>query len=144
MTYGPIDIVALAFPGNKFTGEGLSELITLVQNKTVRIIDLVIVVKDENGNVLTRELQELDPSLISVFDPLQVSVTSLVSTNDIENISAALPNNTSAAIMLYENLWAVRFVEAMEKADAQVVLQMRIPHQVVAEELADIAIVASK
>jgi hypothetical protein len=46
--------------------------------------------------------------------------------------------------MLYENLWAVRFVEAMEKADAQVVLQMRIPHQVVVEELADIAIVASK
>jgi uncharacterized membrane protein len=144
MTFGPIDIIALAFPGNKFSGEGLAELINLVQNGTVRIIDLVMVIKDEEGNVFTRELQEFDPTVIAVFDPLDITVSSLVSTNDIEEIAESLPNNTSAAVMLYENLWAVRFVEAMEKADAQVVMQMRIPHAVVVQELADIAMLASQ
>ena len=145
MTYGPIDILAIEFPDNtKLLGEGLAELIKLVENGAIRIIDLLVVMKDADGNVAARELQELDPKLIAVLDPLKPTVTSLVTTNDVEEIGAALEPNTTAGILLYENLWAIKFKEALLKADARVVLQERIPHEVIVEELADIAVLASK
>jgi len=145
MTYGPIDILAIEFPDNtKLLGEGLAELIKLVENGAIRIIDLLVVMKDADGTVAARELQELDPKLIAVLDPLKPTVTSLVTTNDVEEIGAALEPNTTAGILLYENLWAIKFKEALLKADARVVLQERIPHEVIVQELADIAVLASK
>jgi hypothetical protein len=144
MTYGPIDILALQFPDNtKLLGEGLAELITLVQNETIRIIDLLVVTKGADGAVVARELQELDPALIAVLDPLKPTITSLVTMTDVENIAAGLEPNTTAGIMLYENLWAIKFKEAMLRADARLLLQERIPHEVVVEALADIAVLAS-
>ena len=144
MTYGPIDILAIEFPDNtKLLGEGLAELIKLVENGAIRIIDLLVVMKDADGNVAARELQELDPKLIAVLDPLKPTVTSLVTTNDVEEIGAALEPNTTAGIMLYENLWAIKFKEAILKADARLIMQERIPHEVIVEELGDIAVKAS-
>jgi hypothetical protein len=144
MTYGPIDILAIEFPDNtKLLGEGLAELIKLVENGAIRIIDLLVVMKDADGNVAARELQELDPALIAVLDPLKPTVTSLVSMNDVEALGEALAPNTTAGIMLYENLWAIKFKEAILKADARLILQERIPNEVIVEELADISVLAS-
>jgi hypothetical protein len=144
MTYGPIDILALQFPDNaKLRGEGLAALADLVDNETIRIIDLLIVTKDADGNIAARELQELDPEWIRVLDPLKPTITSLVTMNDVEALGAELAPNSTAGIMLYENLWAVKFKEAMLKADARLLLQERIPHEVVVEALADIAVLAS-
>jgi hypothetical protein len=145
MTYGPIDILAIQFPDNtKLLGEGLAELIKLVENGTIRIIDLLVVMKDADGNVAARELQELDPRLIAVLDPLKPTITSLVTMNDVEALGEALAPNSTAGILLYENLWAIKFKEAILKAGAQLLLQERIPQQVIVEELADIAVKASK
>ena len=145
MTYGPIDILALQFPDNaKLRGEGLAALADLVDNETIRIIDLLIVTKDADGNVAARELQELDPEWIRVLDPLKPTITSLVTMNDVEALGAELAPNSTAGIMLYENLWAIKFKEAILKADARLILQERIPHEVIVEELADIAVLASK
>jgi hypothetical protein len=145
MTYGPIDILAIQFPDNtKLLGEGLAELIKLVENGTIRIIDLLVVMKDADGNVAARELQELDPRLIAVLDPLKPTITSLVTMNDVEALGEALAPNSTAGILLYENLWAIKFKEAILKAGAQLIFQERIPQQVIVEELADIAVLASK
>jgi hypothetical protein len=144
MTYGPIDILALEFPDNtKLRGEGLEALVELVESGTIRIIDLLIVMKDADGSITAREIQDLDPAWSEVIDPLQPTVTSLVSMNDVEAIAAELPPNTTAAILLYENLWAVKFKEAVQAAGARLVLQARVPDEVIVEELADIAVVAS-
>ena len=145
MTYGPIDILAIEFPDNtRLLGEGLAELIELVAKGTIRIIDLLVVMKDADGNLAARELQELDPALIAVLDPLKPTVTSLVTTNDVEELGAALEPNSTAGIMLYENLWAIKFKEAVLKAGARLIMQERIPPEVVVEELADIAVLASE
>ena len=71
MTLGPIDFVALEFPGNKFTGEILTELFDLVDKEIIHIYDLVVVLKEQDGSVVVRELQELDPQNIKVFEPAQ-------------------------------------------------------------------------
>lgn len=139
MTFGPIDILALEFEGNKFKGDILASLLELVEQQIVRVIDLVIVLKDADGEVEVRELQQLDADLLAVFDPLEVHVSGLITADDIAEIGAQLKDNCTAAIMLFENVWAVKFKDAVLEAEGRVLLQERIPHGVVIEALAELA-----
>lgn len=138
MTYGPIDFFALEFPGSQFKGEILRELIDLVERDIIRIIDLVAVRIDADGVVEVVEMQELDPHALTVLDPLEAEASGLLTAADIEDLASQLENDTTAALLLIENLWAVRTMEAMERADARLVMYDRIPHQVVVEALEEI------
>jgi hypothetical protein len=138
MTYGPIDFIALEFKGNRFTGDILKSLLTLIGNDIIRVIDLVIVIKDEDGKVSVRELQQLDPDSIAIFDPLQAQITGMIAEEDIELVGDALENNSTAAAMLFENLWAIRFKEAALEANGRVLMQVRIPHEAVLAAVGEI------
>jgi Family of unknown function (DUF6325) len=137
MTYGPVDFLALKFPGNQFKGEVLAALSELVNNKIVRILDLVIVMKDEQGKVAVREVGQPGSELLVVFDPSQVESHGMIKLADIDMIADQLENNSTAGIMLFENLWAVKFKDALLNAKAELVMQERIPHEVVVETIHD-------
>ncbi len=139
MTYGPIDFIALEFQGNRFRGETLLELIDLVEKEIIRIIDLVVVLKDKDGAVEVLELQQLDPNVLALLDPLGAEATGILTVADIEDLASQLDNETAAGLMLIENLWAVRTIEALERANARLVMFERIPHQVVEDALEDLA-----
>jgi hypothetical protein len=139
MTLGPIDFLAVEFPGNKFRGEILSGLLELVEAEIIRIIDLVIIVKDQEGNVTVRELQELDPDAIRVFDPFKVEVRSMITRTDIDVIADQIANNSTAGIMLFENIWALKTKQAMLNANGRMLMFERIPNEVVEEAVAEIA-----
>jgi hypothetical protein len=139
MTYGPIDFIALEFEGNKFKGDILANLFDLVEQEIVRVIDLVIILKDVDGEVMVSELQQLDEHLLAVFDPLNVKISGIITEGDIEMVAGQLANNTTAALMLFENLWAIKFKESIIEADGSVIMQERIPHEVVLEALVDLA-----
>ena len=142
MTYGPIDFIALEFKGNNFKGEIIPALVELIANKTIRVIDLVIVLKDENGKVEVAELQQLTPDIIAVFDPLDKEVNGLIKEVDATMVGRNMENNSTAAVMLFENLWAVKFKEAVLNADGRLLMQERIPHEVVLEALEDLSLPA--
>ncbi len=139
MTYGPIDFIALEFKGNKFKGNILPNLLELVEQEIVRVVDLIIILKDENGEVKVRELQQVDDQILSVFDPLDVKVTGMITAGDIEMVAEQLDDNSTAAVLLFENLWAIKFKEALLEADGRLLMQERIPHEVVLEALFDVA-----
>jgi hypothetical protein len=138
MTYGPIDLIALEFPGNRFKGEILPELFDLVDKGIIRIIDLVIIMKDQ-GEVIVRELCELDAAHIDMFNPLKAEVSQMITRADIDMIAEQLAENSTAGLMLIENLWAKKTQQAMLDANGRLVMFERIPHDVVEEALADIA-----
>jgi hypothetical protein len=140
MTYGPIDFIALEFRGNQFKGEIMPALMELVNKEIVRVIDLVIVQKDANGKVIMREMQQMDPSVVAIFDPLKAQITGMIQLEDIEMIGEKVENNSTAAIMLFENLWPIKFREAVLNANGRLVMQERIPSAVVEETLAKFAI----
>jgi hypothetical protein len=142
MTYGPVDLIALEFPGNRFKGEILPELFELVEKEIIRIIDLVIVIKDQ-GQVIVRELRELDPAHIAVFDPLKAQVSQMITQTDIDMIAEQLADNSTAGIMLIENVWAKKTKQAMLDANGRLVLFERIPHDVVDAALEDIVALAT-
>jgi hypothetical protein len=139
MTYGPVDFVALEFKGNQFKGEILPEIMNLVSNDIVRVIDMIVVKKDADGRVTHQEMQETDQSVLAVFNPLKAEINGMIQVEDIEMIGEKLENNTTAALLMFENLWAVNFVKAVENANGRSVMHVRIPHEVVVETMEKIA-----
>lgn len=139
MSYGPVDFIALEFKGNKFKGEIIPALVELVANKTIRIIDLVIVLKDAKGKVEVAELQQLSPDIIAVFDPLDKEVNEMIKDEDAHMVGSNMENNSTAAVMLFENLWAIKFKDAVINASGRLLMQERIPGTVVDEALEDLA-----
>jgi nitrogenase molybdenum-iron protein alpha/beta subunit len=135
MTYGPIDFLALVFKKDQLKGEIMPELLELVKNKVVRVIDLVIIQKDENGHHQALEMQQLSPDLLAVFDPLGVEISGMIQVEDIDNVAEVMENGTNAALLLFENLWAIKFKEAVLRANGQLIAQERIPFEVVNEAL---------
>jgi hypothetical protein len=135
MTYGPIDFIALDFDTDKLKGEILPALLELAEKKIVRIMDLVVIQKYEDGNHEALEIQELDSDLMAVFDPLDIEVSGIVQVEDIEAIAAGMEKNSTAAILLFENLWAIKFKEAILNADGRLLVQERIPHEIIEETL---------
>ena len=139
MTYGPVDFVALEFKGNRFKGEILPEIMDLVNKDIVRVIDMIVVKKDANGVVTHHEMQEQNKKVLAVFDPLKAEINGMIQVEDIEMIGEKLENNSTAAVILFENLWAVKFVEAVENANGRSVMHVRIPHEDVVEAMEMIA-----
>jgi len=131
MTYGAIDFLALEFKGNQFKGEILPELLKLVQNKIVRVVDVIIVQKDEAGKHRALELKQLDAEEVRIFDPLEVEISGMIQVEDIDMIAEMLENNTTAVLLLFENLWSIKFAEAAQRANGRMVMFDRIPFEVV-------------
>jgi len=135
MSYGPIDFLALEFTNDQLKGEIMPALMELVDNKTIRVIDLVVIQKDQAGQHEVLELQQLAPEVIAIFDPLMVEISGIVQVEDIDAIAEEMDNNTTAAVLLFENLWAVKFKEALLRANGRLLAQERIPYQVVDEAM---------
>ena len=135
MTYGPIDFIAIEFKTDQLTGESLPELIELVQKGIIRIIDLVIILKDQDGGYQALEIEELAPDTLAVFDPLEMEISGIIQVEDIEMIAEAMENNTTAALLLFENLWAIKFGEAVTRSSGRMVMYDRIPFEVVNETM---------
>ncbi|MEU5278246.1 DUF6325 family protein [Streptomyces asoensis] len=124
---GPIDYVVVEFPGNRMTGEGFPLLVDLVDRGLIRILDLLFVRKDEDGSVVGMEIADLtgDGALdLAVFEGAS---SGLLGQDDIAEAGGALEPGNSAAILVYENLWAAPFVTALRRGGAQLVASGRIP-----------------
>jgi len=135
MTYGPIDFFAIEFKTNQLTGESLPALLELVQKNIIRLIDLVIIQKDREGNYQVLEIEEMSPDIVTIFDPLEVEVSGIIQIEDIELIAEAMQDNTTAALLLIENVWAIKFGEAAVRSGGRLMMFDRIPFEVINETL---------
>ena len=137
MGVGPVDVVIIGFPGNKFTGEIAPALADLIESGTIRVIDILFVRKDADGIVEISEISELDDETYAQFDLVTSDMEGLMSDDDGRRMSELLEPDSSAAVMVFENTWATRFTEAMRHADGEVVFNERIPRVVIDEMMAE-------
>ncbi|MGE0539931.1 MAG: DUF6325 family protein [Dehalococcoidia bacterium] len=133
MSIGPVELVVIKFPGNQFKGEIAPALTELVENGIIRIIDILFVMKDENGTVEMAEINDLAADDYTVFDPIVQDVTGMLSPDDVQFFSESMEPNSSAALMLFENAWATRFRDAVLNAKGELILNERIPRAVIEE-----------
>src|SRR4051794_28012976 len=141
MSLGPIELLVLKFPGNKFSGEILPELRALVDTDMIGIVDIMLAVTDDEGNVSALEIAD-DQEAYSVLKPIVNDIEGLLTPADIEALGNQLGRNSTAAVMLFENKWATRFRDAVLRADGEVVMLERIPKQVVDAMMEEPAAVA--
>jgi len=137
MSVGPVSYTVIAFPGNRFTGKIAPELEKLIANGVVRILDLVFVAKDEAGDTVSLEFDQLDE--LAPFGELEGEVGGLVNMEDLDHVAANLPPGNSALVIVWEDTWAVPFAEAVLEAGGVVVDSARIPHELVDAALTELS-----
>jgi len=127
---GPVDYLLVEWPGRQPNGEVAPHLVDLVDRGLIRILDLALIAKDEDGSVAGIELADLgDGSAeLSVFEGAS---SGLISDEDLGEASAALEPGTSAALLVFENTWAAPFAAAVRRSGGQLVASGRIPVQAV-------------
>jgi hypothetical protein len=128
---GPVDYAIIAFPGNRFRGEIAPAIKELVDSGTIRIIDIAFVGKDEDGNGVAMELTELDPDVQAGLDAVGVEVGGLLNEDDLAAAVEELEPNSSAALLVWENVWARKVAQAMRDAGGILLDFDRLPHEVV-------------
>jgi hypothetical protein len=128
---GPVEYLIVAFPGNRFRGEIAPALADLVEAGTIRIIDVAFVSKDEDGAVAAFELTELDPEVREGLENLGVEVQGLFNEDDLTAAAEELEPNSSAALLVWEDVWAKRVAEAMRNAGGELLDFGRLPHEAV-------------
>jgi Family of unknown function (DUF6325) len=128
---GPVDYVIVEFPKDKanFKGEIADELLSLVDRDIVRILDLVIMHKNDDGSIEVDELDDFDGESVGELARLEGDLGMLLAEDDMENLAAAIEPGSIAGIIVWENRWAGPFGAAVRRAGGQLVGSGRIPSQ---------------
>lgn len=130
---GPVDYMIVAFPGSKFRGEIAPALGKLVEDGTIRIIDLAFVGKADDGEVQAFELTDLDPDVREGLENMGIEVGGLFNEDDLMAAAEELEPGSSAALLIWENVWANEVAQAIRDAGGVLYDFERIPHEVVQE-----------
>jgi len=139
---GPIDFVVVEFPANEsnFTGEMVDELLRLVEAGLIRVVDVLILVKDADGVVDAMELSDLDD--LGPLKALEAELAELLAAEDVANLAEAMDPGSTAGVLIWENLWAAPFASAVRHSGGQLIADGRIPIQaIIASIEADIDII---
>lgn len=128
MTIGPVEYIIIQFPGNQFKGEIVPALADLIESKTVRIIDLVFILKDADGNVVWDEYDAGENGDGFGFAHLD-GEAGLLNEDDILTAAEVMDPDSSAALLVWEDLWAAPFAAAIRNAGGELIAGGRIPHE---------------
>ena len=128
---GPVDYLVVEFPAGKaaFSGEMGAQLKALVEGGTVRVLDLLIITKDEDGTVDAFELEDFEDDQAGALRDFGFELADLLSDEDVGHIAAALEPGTVAAALVWENTWAAPFAASIRHSGGQLVASGRIPIQ---------------
>jgi Family of unknown function (DUF6325) len=141
---GPVDYLIVEFPAGaqNFTGEGAAELLRLHDAGIIRVMDILILAKGEDGTVMAQELGDLDD--LGELGRLEAELAETLAEEDVDHLAAAMEPGSIAGVLVYENLWAAPFASAMRRAGGQLIANGRIPVQaIIAAIEADEALVAA-
>jgi len=128
---GPVDYLIVEFPAEtaNFTGEIAAELVKLVDSGIVRVIDILVLVKDENGDIEALELEDLES--LGELQLLEAELAELLAEDDVIHLAAAMDPGSTAGVIIYENVWAAPFGAAVRHAGGQLIANGRIPIQAI-------------
>ena len=128
---GPVDYLVVEFPAgaSNFTGEMAKELLALVDSGTIRVIDILILTKNEDGSVDAMELSDIED--LGPLQAVEAELAELLAADDVEHLAAAMEPGSTAGVLIWENLWAAPFASAVRHSGGQLIANGRIPIQAI-------------
>src|SRR6187455_256173 len=128
---GPVDYLVVEFPAgaSNFTGEMAKELLALVDSGTIRVIDILILTKSEEGSVEAMELSDIEN--LGPLQAVEAELAELLAADDVEHLAAAMEPGSTAGMLIWENLWAAPFASAARRSGGQLIANGRIPIQAI-------------
>ncbi len=126
---GPVDYLVVEFPGSNFNGEILPELVDLVQRGIVKVLDLVLIKKEEDGSFEAFEFDDIEDGVLGELRELERELADVLSAEDVASVAEALEPGSTAGLLVYENLWAAPFASAVRRSGGQLIANGRIPVQ---------------
>src|SRR6188472_4304531 len=128
---GPVDYLVVEFPAgaSNFTGEMAKELLALVDSRTIRVIDILILTKNEDGTVEPMEFS--DVAELGELQKVEAQLAELLAEDDVLNLAAAMEPGSTAGVLIWENLWAAPFASAARRSGGQLIANGRIPIQAI-------------
>ena len=128
---GPVDYVVVEFPAgaSSFTGEMAAELVALVDSGTIRVIDVLILTKNQDGSVDAMELSDIEE--LGELQTIEAELAELLAEDDVLHLAAAMDPGSTAGVLIWENLWAAPFASAARRSGGQLIADGRIPIQAI-------------
>jgi hypothetical protein len=128
---GPVDYLVVEFPAgaSNFTGEMVSELRKLIDGGIIRVIDMLILIKEADGSVDAVELSDVDD--LGDLQQIETELAELLAAEDVEHLAAAMEPGSTAGVLIWENLWAAPFASAARRSGGQLIANGRIPIQAI-------------
>jgi len=128
---GPVDYLVVEFPAGakNFTGEMAAELLKLVDAGTIRIVDILILDKNEDGSVDATEFSDIDQ--LGELQSVEAELAELLAAEDVDHLAAAMEPGSTAGVLIWENLWAAPFASAARRSGGQLIANGRIPIQAI-------------
>jgi Family of unknown function (DUF6325) len=134
---GPIDYLVVEYPPGTMTGEGMPLLLDLVDRGLIRILDLAFLSKGEDGSLSGLEITDLDGDGVPDILEFHGASSGLLGADDLEEAGTVLAPGTTAAVLVYENVWAAPLAAAFHRSGAQLVAGGRVPVDAVLASLDD-------
>jgi len=133
--FGPVDYLVVEFAADQsnFDGEMAKELASLVDRGLIRVLDLMVLHKDENGELEALEIDELEE--VDELRALETEVAEILAVDDIAHLGHALENGSTAGVLVWENTWAAPFASAARHSGGQLIASGRIPIQAIAASI---------
>ena len=116
---GPIDFLAVEFPGGHITSAGFERLLALVDAGVIAILDMEFIASDHDGNPRTVAAAELDGG--DALSTWTGASSGLLDDSDLQEIAAAISPGSVAAVVVYENRWVFSVVDAWRREGARLV-----------------------
>ncbi len=128
---GPVDYIIVEFPAgaSNFTGEMAKELLALIDSGTIRVIDILILTKKEDGSVEAMEFSDIDD--LGPLQKVEAELAELLTADDVDHLAAAMEPGSTAGVLIWENLWAAPFASAARRSGGQLIANGRIPIQAI-------------
>lgn len=135
-----LEYIIIGFPENDFSGEIIPGLAALVDGGLIRIVDMVFVAKGDDGSAIALEVDEHDH--LSAFVALEGEVGGVIGPDDIEHAAESIADGSSVLMIVWEDLWAAPFADAVRRAGGEFIEGGRIPAEM-ADELESVLADAS-
>ena len=138
--HGPVDVIVLAAGEPRFDGGVLAELGRQAASGTIRVLDAMILLKDDQGGVARLDLEDLPAELAAAVGFIETGTRGLFDSEDAETLIEGMVPASAVVALAIEHTWALALVNAMYQAGVDVALNFRVPALVVDEAFASLGV----